>query len=80
MSTPLTKRQKELLAQIEGGQLRSVQTGDRIGNSVAILIKRGLVDAKSRSWQRPETTYWGRRIPGSMCFLGLFLTSAGCGK
>lgn len=73
--TRLTERQKELLEKIQTGELRSVQTGDSEGNSVAILIRKGLVDAKNRCWNRSETTYWGRRIPGSMCFSGLFLTN-----
>jgi hypothetical protein len=71
MTTRLTKKQRELLARIQAGEVRSAQTGDRVGNQVACLIRRGVVTYRHRSYHPPSMTYWGRRIKGSMCWSGL---------
>lgn len=69
----MTANQKEMLEAIRTGKVRSWQSGDHKGRTIRSLIVAGRVGCKEQLWLKGETTYHGRRIPGSMYWGGLFV-------
>jgi hypothetical protein len=70
----MTKAQRDLMAAIHSGKVRSLQSNSRQGRTLRVLIAKGLVRADRVTSVPTARTPHGARVPGFVCWGGLSVT------
>ena len=69
----VSSAQDKVLADIESGKLKTVQSNTREGRTVEALIQKGVVGYKHRQVEKATKTPYGRKLPGFTLYTGLYL-------
>ncbi len=72
-SKTISGPQKEVVELVRSGKLQNTETGNRVGNIVALLIQKGVLGAEHITHLKSEETYHGRHIPSAWAITRIFV-------